>query len=129
MELRDEALEFYVQCISSKISNASEITQCDKALMYIGAIVHCFTKHASEFKAKGLVGEIQTLNCNDLNSWGFSIDLQTFFIQKSKTMKSRLQSEARIEFAGKSESRKLNVPLNPSITENLFPRNLGALLQ
>ena len=107
MELRDEALEFYIQCISSKISNDTEITQCDKVLMYIGAIVHCFTEHALEFTANGPVGEIQTLKCNDLNSWGFSTDLQTYFIQKSKTMKSRLQSEARIEFTGKSNMRFL----------------------
>lgn len=128
MELRDEALKFYLQCISSKISNATEITQCDKALMYIGAIVHCFVKHASEFTANGLVGEIQTLNCNDLNSWGFSRDLQTYFIQKSKVMKSRLQSEARIEFTGKSDGRFLNVPLNPCCTENLIPAIVGTLL-
>jgi len=66
MELRDEALQFYLQCISSKISNATEtITQCDKALMYIGAIVHCFTKHSSEFTANGLHGNVQTLTILD----------------------------------------------------------------
>lgn len=96
--------------------------------MYIRAIVHCFTEHALEFTANGLVGDIQTLNCNELNSWGFSTDLQTDFTQKSKTMKSRLQSEAGIEFTGKSERRVLNVPLNPCSTENLFSSNLGALL-
>ena len=118
MELRDKALQFYLQCISSKISNATEtITQCDKALMYIGAIVHCFTKHSSEFTANGLHGNVQTLDCNDLD-----------FIQKSKKIKARLESEARIEFVGKPAWRKLNVPLNPCSTENLIPAIVGTLL-
>lgn len=128
MELRNEALQFYLQCISSKISNATEtITQCEKALMYIGAIVHCFTTHSSEFIAKGLVGDIQTLNCNDLNSWGFSTDVQTYFIQ-CKKIKARLESEARIEFVGTPAWRKLNVPLNRCSTEILIPAIVGTLL-
>lgn len=128
MELRDEALEYYIHCISSKICNDTQMTQCNKALLYIGAIVHCFTIHASEFIANGLVGDIQTLNCTDLDKWGFSTDLQTDLIQKSKKIKHRLETEAKIEFIGRQNFRKLNVPLNPSITDNLIPAIVGTLL-
>ena len=85
-------------------------------------------KHSSEFTANGLHGNVQTLNCNDLNSWGFSTDVQTDFIQKSKKIKARLETEARIEFTGKSDGRFLNVPLNPCSTDNLIPAIVGTLL-
>ena len=49
------------------------ITHSNKALMFIGAIVHCITKHSQEFLANGLVGEIQTLNCNDFFFFNFLI--------------------------------------------------------
>lgn len=125
--LRDEALKFYIQCISSKISNDISISKDIQALLYIWAIVHCFTKHASEFKANGLVGDIQTLNCTDLDSWGFPTELQTDLILKNKKLKERLEN-ARIGFIGRPSLRKLNVPLNPSIPEDLIPAIVGTLL-
>jgi hypothetical protein len=124
---RDEVLKHYIQLVSSKISKEPQRNPCDEALLYIGAIVHCFTEHRSDFAANGIVGDMQALNCNDLDRWGFSKDLQTSFIQQNRKIKTRLENEATISFIGRPDARLLNVPLNPRRLDNLIPSCIGTL--